>query len=382
MGPRSENRGYSSFSGERQDRIHLASMGPRSENRGYSVFDHGLVSYLTRLQWVHGPRTVVILRQRPRVEDRKRLQWVHGPRTVVIGRRSARPGVSRAASMGPRSENRGYCQGGRGQDRQQHASMGPRSENRGYYHPPLPGARWWASLQWVHGPRTVVIHIALEREGVRPVGFNGSTVREPWLFRPVQSPFCTGLQLQWVHGPRTVVIRTSRPSASEPPKALQWVHGPRTVVIRARPAILPPPDAASMGPRSENRGYSIHPRCVGLDSIASMGPRSENRGYCGQCGESCGSRRASMGPRSENRGYYPPRTVPPDRDRCFNGSTVREPWLFHQHPQPLFGGCGASNGSTVREPWLLPAMAVRGALLSSLQWVHGPRTVVIRPPTW
>ena len=62
-------------------------------------------------------------------------------------------------------------------------------------------------------------------------------------------------------------------------EALQWVHGPRTVVMRA---VL-----------EEN---------VRLKA-ASMGPRSENRGY---------ERRLS-------------RTRP--RKEGFNGSTVREPWL-------------------------------------------------------
>src|SRR5262249_8786694 len=38
-------------------------------------------------------------------------------------------------------------------------------------------------------------------------------------------------------------------------RRLQWVHGRRTVVIRALPRRLVPQGHASMGPRSENRGY-------------------------------------------------------------------------------------------------------------------------------
>src|SRR5262249_9489482 len=104
------------------------------------------------------------------------------------------------------------------------ASIGPRSENRGY-------ASW------------------PPREGPSTRSFNGSTVREPWLWR------------------------RSNPPCSQ-------VH------------------TASMGPRSENRGYErLTDGCGGL-FLASMGPRSENRGY-GQT-HMAGCRRSP----------------------CFNGSTV------------------------------------------------------------
>ena len=89
-------------------------------------------------------------------------------------------------------------------------------------------------------------------------GFNGSTVREPWL--------CP--------------------------------H------VRAR-AVLKHDDA-SMGPRSENRGYAVDFDLPEASrSQASMGPRSENRGYAGIPVEWMVwlNDPASMGPRSENRGY-------------------------------------------------------------------------------
>src|SRR2546422_421843 len=38
-------------------------------------------------------------------------------------------------------------------------------------------------------------------------------------------------------------------------------------------------DAASMGPRSDNRGYAICEVIPELPMPASMGPRSDNRGY-------------------------------------------------------------------------------------------------------
>src|ERR1035438_1004093 len=87
-------------------------------------------------------------------------------------------------------------------------------------------------------------------------------------------------------------------------QSLQWVHGPRTVVIGNRDARMIQPLRASMGPRSEDRGYrtrsrrkrtgrwrfngstvrgpwlSVEPaRFHAGDTAASMGPRSEDRGY-------------------------------------------------------------------------------------------------------
>ena len=89
---------------------------------------------------------------------RQRLQWVHGPRTVVIGSRNCSIGNRARASMGPRSEDRGY----RTPDHAEGllvrvASMGPRSEDRGYRSRSAKGALSPKPLQWVHSPRTVVI---------------------------------------------------------------------------------------------------------------------------------------------------------------------------------------------------------------------------------
>ena len=110
--------------------------------------------------------------------------------------------------MGPRSDNRGYAlQSDRRFATGSSASMGPRSDNRGYAFRPAYAGRRATELQWVHGPITVVMVHWLVIAIRTHAGFNGSTVREPWLC-------CTGLQailsgiamLQWVHGPRTVVM--------------------------------------------------------------------------------------------------------------------------------------------------------------------------------
>src|SRR5581483_8239442 len=61
------------------------------------------------------------------------LQWVHGRITVVVAATIiARPGSGSA-------------------------SMGPRSDNRGCADPTFPGVAPMATLQWVHGRITVVV---------------------------------------------------------------------------------------------------------------------------------------------------------------------------------------------------------------------------------
>src|SRR5947209_3073395 len=111
------------------------------------------------------------------------LQWVHGPRTVVMLAEDTVSDARLRASMGPRSENRGYgphlgSQGVHGGG----ASMGPRSENRGYAVWPGASLISAARLQWVHGPRTVVMVGASSPTSLANGSFNGSTVREPWLW--------------------------------------------------------------------------------------------------------------------------------------------------------------------------------------------------------
>src|SRR5690349_11451566 len=61
----------------------------------------------------------------------------------------------------------------------------------------------------------------------------------------------------------------------------------------------------------------------------------------------------------------------------FNGSTVREPWLCSKpvgHKVTVDG----FNGSTVREPWLCGCGSAPSNPPKGLQWVHGPRTVVMQ----
>src|ERR1043165_100898 len=86
------------------------------------------------------------------------LQWVHGQITVVMWP-CGNPIVPRsAASMGPRSDNRGYGRKIPGQATFSRASMGPRSDNRGYGTSTFSIDGVLEKLQWVHGQITVVMH--------------------------------------------------------------------------------------------------------------------------------------------------------------------------------------------------------------------------------
>src|SRR5437588_754995 len=62
---------------------------------------------------------------------------------------------------------------------------------------------------------------------------------------------------------------------------LQWVRGRITAVMAGPPTTTKPPQRASMGPRSDNRGYATTGWCQVPGCYASMGPRSDNRGYGG-----------------------------------------------------------------------------------------------------
>src|SRR5438034_707103 len=109
-------------------------------------------------------------------------------------------------------------------------------------------------LQWVHGRKTVVL-TAIRVWSRSPFrSFNGSTVGKPW--------FCTGedpgteqfVMLQWVHGRKTVVLTVKRICCVANGE-LQWVHGRKTVVLEAEAWAAWHKSKASMGPRSENRGF-------------------------------------------------------------------------------------------------------------------------------
>ena len=209
------------------------------------------------------------------------------------------------------------------------------------------------------------------------IGFNGSTVREPWFWADRQdtSPrvlgasmgprfenrgfvggrllvSAAGAVLQWVHGSRTVVLlhclatldlrrfRFNGSTVREPwfcsigngsfwhSAALQWVHGSRTVVLSA---IV----ADSRAWRSRFNGSTVREPWfwramldyIRLFAEASMGPRFENRGFGDSSARLEHRRQASMGPRFENRGFVCYLKTLNNAITRFNGSTVREPWF-------------------------------------------------------
>src|SRR5438132_1214823 len=100
------------------------------------------------------------------------LQWVHGRMTVVMDSNNPRTIAFSVASMGPRSDDRGYARSARSARR-----------------------RTW--LQWVHGRMTVVMAVA---------GLRGNA----------------HFPLQWVHGRMTVVMTAM---AIPPTKVLLCFNG-------------------------------------------------------------------------------------------------------------------------------------------------------------
>src|SRR5579862_683235 len=85
-----------------------ASMGPRSDNRGYGLGQLFGIGPDTELQWVHGPITVGMIQPSIEISGVIQLQWVHGPITVGMGSSIEPKTRASHASMGPRSDNRGY----------------------------------------------------------------------------------------------------------------------------------------------------------------------------------------------------------------------------------------------------------------------------------
>ena len=104
------------------------------------------------LQWVHGRITVVMPCTSNPPPLPCRLQWVHGRITVVMSGDRLLTFLNSRASMGPRSDNRGYAFG-------EHWIDTPQT-----------------LLQWVHGRITVVMALNISLHFPLCDRFNGSTV--------------------------------------------------------------------------------------------------------------------------------------------------------------------------------------------------------------
>src|SRR5437868_11554101 len=88
------------------------------------------------------------------------LQWVRGRITAVMSDTAKGRGGRHVASMGPRSDNRGYGPNYGSNDTLLDASMGPRSDNRGYGERAAVGHLVPVQLQWVRGRITAVMRTA------------------------------------------------------------------------------------------------------------------------------------------------------------------------------------------------------------------------------
>ena len=207
-------------------------MGPPSENAGYGSAHAVSQSQRRSLQWVHRPRTPVMVRAvSGRAIGRRSLQWVRRPRTPVMCCTTASAACRRA----------------------------------------------W--LQWVRRPRTAVMR-RRELLRTRRHGFNGSAVRERRLCarRPLQRT-CTAVASM---GPASenagygsLAARPARRiTASMGPASENAGYGRRNSASNAGNV------GASMGPASENAGYGRRLSAMEACELhASMGPPSDNGGY-------------------------------------------------------------------------------------------------------
>ncbi len=156
--------------------------------------------------------------------------------------------------------------------------MGPRSFNRGNF---PPGGASGVDGQRFNGAAVIQPRKRPQRPGRRRrlPGFNGAAVIQP------RKPPCAEC------------------SSACPPGWLQWGRGHSTAETTPRKASI------ARSRRSFNGAAVIQPRkrvvrpVEGLLSVAaSMGPRSFNRGNLLDCIQRYDKARASMGPRSFNRG--------------------------------------------------------------------------------
>ncbi len=201
------------------------------------------------------------------------------------------------------------------------ASIGPRSEERGYNYFPS-GPILIFLLQWGRAPRSADTS-PMPQGGLSPVSASMGPRSEE------RGYIASGIQ-----------------SALQ--RSLQWGRAPRSADTFFPSPSTTPSQPASMGPRSEERGYvasgawfsppdrrfngaalrgaRILPSFILGDNKptnASMGPRSEERGYSSEFGAYATKKTASMGPRSEERGYPKTAQDTVPQQSSFNGAALR-----------------------------------------------------------
>ncbi len=235
---------------------HAASMGPRSFNRGNRCASA------------------------PSTQLEPWLQWGRGLSTAEMPTGASATVPPHAASMGPRSFNRGNVRTllRSAASTQTLASMGPRSFNRGNgragHRSRLTSTRFngAAVIQprkcWPIGQPGIATGASMgprsfnrgNADRGQPIGraasdgFNGAAVIQPRKCGTVALHASRRSTLQWGRGHSTAEMpRPAMPSrASE--LMLQWGRGHSTAEMRRATGDIAARRAASMGPRSFNRG--------------------------------------------------------------------------------------------------------------------------------
>ncbi len=185
------------------------------------------------------------------------LQWGRGHSTAEIARsaRGSSTTASEAASMGPRSFDRGNI-GCRNQSLPSPlaASMGPRSFDRGNRHALSADQRAVSSFNGaaVIRPRKSPYATSAADALVR---FNGAAVIRPRKCMVSMPAACTILRLQWGRGHSTAEMRLCIRRVLPRARSLQWGRGHSTAEMTDSPVPLTLALMhASMGPRSFDRG--------------------------------------------------------------------------------------------------------------------------------
>ena len=351
--------------------------GPETAESRVAARLHAAAS--ARLQWGRGPETAESAdRALGAVAAVDALQWGRGPETAERRDGVAKRRSDRRASMGPRSGDRGelisagcamprrsWLQWGRGPEtaesamrapmrcarhrgfngaavrrprrvaqssherlQRSTASMGPRSGDRGEREPTcsrasaISGFNGAAVRRPRRGSADVPASAIVERR------FNGAAVRRPRRARRAAGVSSARADaLQWGRGPETAERRSIASPSDSRRRALQWGRGPATAESQLVSCSSIAGIAASMGPRSGDRGEATcidrrgrrearfngaavrRPRRaaartsrVAADDRLQWGRGPETAESDDRCRKPCDRRCASMGPRSGDRG--------------------------------------------------------------------------------
>ncbi len=255
MEPRSVERGNHRFLVSPSIAVADASMEPRSVERGNTERTRNEPRLTMRLQWSHAQSNVetadVSARSR---SGRERFNGATLSRTwklaglissvshsqrcfngATLSRTWKQANVSRryirslAASMEPRSVERGNSAARSCARRMRGASMEPRSVERGNVADRTQIDRPAAALQWSHAQSNVETQSHCDRIASDADRFNGATLSRTWKHQSSDYASRTDRWLQWSHAQSNVETGGANRRPQLIRSALQWSHAQSNV---------------------------------------------------------------------------------------------------------------------------------------------------------